>query len=439
MNWSELTKKTDFWIEQNLNVLMIGDHGIGKTAIIKDAFDRNNLKWRYFSASTMDPWVDFVGVPKEVQAEDGTSYLELIQKLEFQDDSIEMLFFDEFNRAPDKVRNAVMELIQFKSINGRKLNNLKGVWAAINPYDENETYDVEELDPAQQDRFQIQIELPNEPNVTYFQEKFGHRMGTRAVEWWKYLPDNLKRLVSPRRLDYAVDIYVKGGDLEDVLDEEVRPKTLRRKIESISTATTHADLWLKDGDAYFLEVSNRKSKIDVVAAFDELQDVSMDQAVAYLDALPANKLNQLAASSKTIGILLRYASTVKSTNRKVATALSNNKQDNMMMSMEKNDRLDTIEKDDRELWVLAKGCETNNEEAWPALLLLVLARIANETLTVQDANMILALIYNGGRTEVTKELVHRLTHYVEEFYPNNLCWFVNINPTFVAEVYSSWS
>ena len=45
--------KIDFWIANNLNVMLIGRHGVGKTAIVTDAFNRHNLKWRYFSASTM--------------------------------------------------------------------------------------------------------------------------------------------------------------------------------------------------------------------------------------------------------------------------------------------------------------------------------------------------------------------------------------------------
>ena len=44
----------DFWIENNLNVLLRGKHGVGKTAMVVDAFERNNLKYKYFSASTMD-------------------------------------------------------------------------------------------------------------------------------------------------------------------------------------------------------------------------------------------------------------------------------------------------------------------------------------------------------------------------------------------------
>ena len=152
-------KKLDFWIQNNSNVLFIGKHGVGKTAMVKDAFDRNGLNFRYFSASTMDPWVDFVGVPREktenkvpeelkiikelaaispqialewiqtnwkmseqsaksildhsLNREDGKSSLELVRPSSFNDD-VEALFFDEFNRSPKKVRNAVMELLQFK-------------------------------------------------------------------------------------------------------------------------------------------------------------------------------------------------------------------------------------------------------------------------------------------------------------------------------------
>ena len=129
--------KLDFWIQNNYNVILRGRHGVGKTACIKEAFDRNNLKWLYFSASTMDPWVDFIGVPKE-KVENGISYLDLVRPKAFAEDEVEALFFDEYNRSASKIRNAVMELIQFKSINGKQFKNLKIVWAAINPEDKDQ-------------------------------------------------------------------------------------------------------------------------------------------------------------------------------------------------------------------------------------------------------------------------------------------------------------
>jgi hypothetical protein len=208
--------KLDFWIHHNYNVLFVGRHGVGKSTIVCDAFDRANLKWKYFSASTMDPWVDFIGVPKEQHTEDGLAYLELVRPLEFQTDEIEAIFFDEFNRSHKKVRNAVMELIQFKSINGKKFTNLKMIWAAINPDDDDE-YDVEKLDPAQRDRFQIKVPLPYKPHLPYFKEKYGKPVAQAAVSWWNELPAGEKEKVSPRCLDYSLDVYKKQGDMRDVL------------------------------------------------------------------------------------------------------------------------------------------------------------------------------------------------------------------------------
>lgn len=209
-------EKLDFWLKNNLNVLLIGPHGVGKTARVKATFERAKLKYRYFSAATMDPWVDFVGIPKEVKDEKG-SYLELVLPKDLRDDSIEALFFDEFNRSHKKVRNAVMELIQFKSINGRKFNNLKVVWAAINPEDDDGEYQVEPLDPAQKGRFHIKFNVPSEPSKSYFTDKFDGPTAKAAISWWEEMPPELRKMVDPRSLDYALEINRLGGDMKDVL------------------------------------------------------------------------------------------------------------------------------------------------------------------------------------------------------------------------------
>ena len=210
--------KLDFWIKNNFNVLFVGKHGVGKTSIVVEAFNRNKLKWKYYSAATMDPWVDFIGVPREQKDQNNQSYLDLVRPIEWTNDSIEALFFDELNRSAKKIRNAVMELIQFKSINGKKFNNLKIIWAAINPDDDEETeYDVEKLDPAQQDRFHIYIEIPYKPDTMYFKHKYGEQITSGAMEWWNNLPDEMKNQISPRRLDYALQIYSLNGDVRDAL------------------------------------------------------------------------------------------------------------------------------------------------------------------------------------------------------------------------------
>lgn len=221
----------DFWIKNDLNVLLRGKHGVGKTAMVVDAFERNNLKYKYFSAATMDPWVDFIGVPKEMNNDDGESYLDLVRPKEFQDDEVEAIFMDEFSRAHKKVRNAVMELIQFKSINGRKFKNLRFIWAAINPEDDDDfNYDVDALDPAQEDRFHVQVEVPYKPDVDWFRGEFGDQLANSAISWWNELPTKVQHRVTPRRLEYALGVYKAKGNLRHVLPSSSNISKLTRVL-----------------------------------------------------------------------------------------------------------------------------------------------------------------------------------------------------------------
>jgi MoxR-like ATPase len=224
-------EKLDFWIRNNLNVLLIGHYGAGKTTRILDAFKRHKLKFKYFSASTMDPWCDFIGVPKVMTDERG-AYLDYILPRDFRDDTIEAIYMDEFNRSHKKVRNAVMELLQFKSMNGRPFNNLRMIWASINPEDEGD-YQVDALDKGQKDRFQVQVGVPYEPKLEYFTNKFDHRQAKVAVNWWESLSDEQKMEVSPRRLEYALQVFnMPGGDIKDVLPHSSGPSKLSSLLKT---------------------------------------------------------------------------------------------------------------------------------------------------------------------------------------------------------------
>lgn len=208
--------KLDIWIKFNQNVMLIGEKGVGKSSQIIDAFERNNLKWKYFSGATLDPWTDLIGIPKAIETEKG-SVIEYVRPSDLSNE-VEAIFCDEFNRAHKKVKNALMELIQFKSINGRKFPNLKIVWAAINPdKDEEAEYDVDPMDPAQLDRFHVIVNLPYAADKKFFSDKFSASIGTQAVLWWEQQSDVIKNLVSPRRLEYAVTAHLGGMDVSDIL------------------------------------------------------------------------------------------------------------------------------------------------------------------------------------------------------------------------------
>jgi hypothetical protein len=288
----------DFWIKNDLNVLLRGKHGVGKTAMVVDAFERNNLKYKYFSAATMDPWVDFIGVPKEMSNGDGESYLDLVRPKEFQDDEVEAIFMDEFSRAHKKVRNAVMELIQFKSINGRKFKNLRFIWAAINPEDDDDfNYDVDALDPAQEDRFHVQVEVPYKPDVDWFRGEFGDQLANSALSWWNELPTKVQHRVTPRRLEYALSVYKAKGNLRHVLPSSSNISKLSRVLTDGPIQDKLEDL-LKQGKTKlakkFISVENNyRDGLSYIVADEKLREF-------FVPLFDKEKISNLLASKNEI-------------------------------------------------------------------------------------------------------------------------------------------
>lgn len=231
-------------------LFLLGDFTVThNTAMVKAAFERNfghmekdskgqqvyvpgvlGRDYIYFSAPTLDPWVDLVGVPyalkKEIEGQ-GVDYLGLLRPEYMVENEPQGIFIDELNRAPKKVRNAVMELIQFGSINGHKFKNLRCVWAAINPEDDqNLPFDVEPLDPALRDRFHVHVGLPFAPDEAWFAKEFGKETAKAACTWWNKLDQPVKMRISPRRLEYAVRYAQRGLSLRHFLPKECNPTQL---------------------------------------------------------------------------------------------------------------------------------------------------------------------------------------------------------------------
>ncbi len=290
-------RKLKFWLDHDLNVLVSGRHGVGKSTVIKQVMNEEGLKWKYFSTSTMDPWVDFIGVPKEKEV-DGSSHLELVRPPGFADDQVEAIVMDEFNRSHPKVRNAVMELIQFKSINGHRFDNLRVVWAIINPDDDASiSYDVQPLDGAQRDRFQIHVEVPYGVDRAYFADKYGALTAAAATEWWENLDEDLQLRVSPRRLDYALEVKELGGSVRDVLPVESNPRALSDGLNmgsiDIRLDTLHQE-GTEEEIREFFEVENHyRSAIERVLDHPPYRE-------AFVPLMPAEKIAALVADDATV-------------------------------------------------------------------------------------------------------------------------------------------
>ena len=297
-------EKLQFCITHGLNVLLQGRHGVGKTTAIRQAFGKAGLNLLIFSGSTMDPWVDFVGVPRPVLRPDGLTVLELIRRPELVDETVDAIFIDEFNRAPAKARNAAMELLQFKSVNGHRFSRLRSVWAAVNPA--NEDYDTEPLDPAQLDRFHVRIEIPFRPCPVFFTTEFGSA-GRAALEWWDSQGEDVQLNISPRRLEYAVRVALIGGPVRDVLPPESNVRSLLQLIEEGPLFDQLKELLTKndtDGARKIMEHPETGSR-----AIGHILG-SKAAIVFFLPLLSPERLMGLMQNPKVLEMVVRYCATV---------------------------------------------------------------------------------------------------------------------------------
>lgn len=181
----------EFLIKAGHPVLLIGPHGVGKTSVLRSIATNFNLKMHELNASTLDPFVHIVGLPV---INDGTVTMDPPNALM----EAELLFIDEVNRSDRPTRNALFELICDKSVNGKKLPNLKLIVAAMNPPDEG--YQVDALDEAMDDRFLYKFNVKRD--ISYALNLIDDEKQRAAVEKWY---GSLDAPPSPRRLTWVIE------------------------------------------------------------------------------------------------------------------------------------------------------------------------------------------------------------------------------------------
>jgi hypothetical protein len=142
--------------------------------------------------------VDFVGIPTPDQKTGSLKFWKLKDLME-----AEVLGLDEINRTHDKVQNAMLEAIQFRTINGVPLPNLKMVWAMQNPA--TKLYKVNPIDAPLKTRFDARITISANPSAEYFHTTKGipEKVAEALVDWWNDdLNDEARELVPPRDLEH---------------------------------------------------------------------------------------------------------------------------------------------------------------------------------------------------------------------------------------------
>lgn len=205
--------KVQAYMGHGLNVLISGEHGTGKTAILRQAAENLGWNMKYFSTPTLDPYVDLGGLP--VPRED-TRTVEFFRQRNL--DEAHVIFFDEVNRpAEAKTNNAILEIVQFGTINGERLPNLKVVVAAMNP--NTEDYDVVPLDAALRERFDMYLQSDTALDLPYFKSIFGDGVASEVAKWHRQHETlrnkpsrdqkrNPVAYISPRRMEKIVKAFL---------------------------------------------------------------------------------------------------------------------------------------------------------------------------------------------------------------------------------------
>lgn len=282
-----LEKKLVKYAENDLNVMLIGTHGIGKSTVVKEIAEKLGLRFKYYSSSTLDPFAELIGIPVPDKAR-GTVDFYRPHDLE----EAEFIFFDELNRAHPRVLNTVLEIIQFHSINGTPLKNLKMVWAAINP--PGDDYQVEELDPALIDRFHVYIKMQPQVYIPYMKTKMPLEIAVCLRDWWQDdMNDEQRRILTPRRLEYIGTLISKNIPFRDCLPQghTFPTQSLEKRIRVAKGTETNLVIdrenILNKTEEFIKYVKENKSlAIELAKVMSKMNDEQIFQCRDLLEEMP---------------------------------------------------------------------------------------------------------------------------------------------------------
>jgi hypothetical protein len=191
ISFEQFTKIAPYIIRSRKPIMGHGRHGIGKSELVYQMADKlasilgDDFVSRYGldyvfpvierRASQMADTGDVIGVPEPKDSEHGriTTFAPMGWFARACHEPC-ILFFDEVDRANNDVRQSLMELTDSRKIAGHTLHPDTIVVAMVNggSHDENNAYQVSELDPAEHDRWwHVNLEPTVEDWTTWAKDK----------------------------------------------------------------------------------------------------------------------------------------------------------------------------------------------------------------------------------------------------------------------------
>lgn len=161
-----------------ISVLVRGDHGIGKSEVVKQiaallGFGPDDIIDRRMSQMTEG---DVIGLPK---MEGGVTTFWPAEFVKRACNRKTFLFLDEINRATQEVMQACFQLCLDRELNGNKLHPDTRIFAAVNS---SALYQVNEMDPAFLDRFHVVDLAPSAQDFYAYAESIDEKTGKTRLD-----------------------------------------------------------------------------------------------------------------------------------------------------------------------------------------------------------------------------------------------------------------
>jgi ABC-type dipeptide/oligopeptide/nickel transport system ATPase component len=236
MNFRDTLKSVELVIATGEVPLLVGESGIGKTALAKEIAERNHWNLIVIDGNLLKegeigglPTIESYALVNEKgeKIERKTTVYAVHNKLREIDQEIEkghsvLLFIDEINRCEHTVQQELMNLILNREINGYQLNKEVKILAAMNPsgkYGSDFDYQVVDMDAAQENRF---VWLYMEPDyIQWLDWATDAGLEPKVIEFISTFPEYLHRLnednirATPRsyeRISKAYKVYQEQKD-----------------------------------------------------------------------------------------------------------------------------------------------------------------------------------------------------------------------------------
>lgn len=236
MNFIDTLKSAHLVLATGEVPLIVGESGIGKTALVKKIAKENNWSIIIIDGNILKegeigglPTIEsYVEVNKKGEpVEKKTTVYAVHNKLREIDEELSkgktvLLFIDELNRCEHTVQQELMNLILNREINGYVLDKEVKIVAAMNPSDKYGSqfdYQVVDMDAAQENRF---VWLYMEPDyISWIEWALNAGIEQKVIEFISTFPEYLQKTnkdtisATPRsyeRISKAYKVYKEQKD-----------------------------------------------------------------------------------------------------------------------------------------------------------------------------------------------------------------------------------